>query len=135
MMRIGIDIDDTITETKNEISKQIKKFRHLYKLEKYNEYHQLSDENFQKFIVEFGKKIYLGMKIKKRAIETIQNWHQEGHEIYLITARAEKDCPNVEQYTKAFLKKWEIPYDHIVFNSSNKGEDIKPFYLDVFIEI
>lgn len=133
-MRIGIDIDDTITETKQEISKQIKKFRHLYKLKRYSEDHQLSDENFQKFMVEFGEKIYLGMRLKKNAAETIREWHQNGHEIYLVTARSETECPNMEKYTKEYLKKGNIPYDQIIFHSLNKGEDIKKWNLDVFID-
>ena len=54
-MKIGIDIDDTITETKWEISKQIKKYRRKYKLARYSETHQLSEEHFKNFMVEFGE--------------------------------------------------------------------------------
>lgn len=133
-MRIGIDIDDTITETKREISKQIKKFRRQYKLKRYNEFHQLSDENFTKFMTEYGSKIYLEMKIKKRAIEVIRKWYEKGHEIYFITARAESDCKNIEEYTKLFLRKNIIPYHYIMFNSKNKGVDTATLNLDVFID-
>ena len=133
-MKIGIDIDDTLTDTKEEISKQIKKYRHIYKLKRYNEFHQLSDENFKKFMVEFGEKIYCGMKLKKRAKNTIQEWKEQGHFIYFITAREESECPKIETYTKKYLKKYQIPYDGIIFGSKNKGIDCQRLGIDVFID-
>lgn len=133
-MRIGIDIDDTLTETKQEISKQIKKYRRIYKLKRYNEFHQLSDEDFKKFMVEFGEKIYLGMPLKKKAVRVIQEWKEQGHIIYFITARAENEVPNIEYYTKSYLRKYQIPYDGIVFGSQDKGLDCQRLQLDVFID-
>ncbi|MCI8575371.1 MAG: hypothetical protein HFI09_02770 [Bacilli bacterium] len=133
-MKIGIDIDDTITETKWEISKQIKKYRHKYKLKRYSDTHQLSDEDFKKFMVEFGEKIYTGMKVKKRAAEVIRKWHEQGHYIILVTARSELDCPNIKEYTKAFLKENYLLHDALIFDSKNKGFDTSELGLDIFID-
>ena len=113
-MKIGIDIDDTITETKWQISKQIKKYRRKYKLPKYSDTHQLSEEHFKNFMVEFGEKVYLGMKVKKHAAEVIRSWKEKGHYIILVTARCEEECPNMKVYTRKFLKDNHILYDALL---------------------
>lgn len=133
-MKIGIDIDDTITETKWEISKQIKKYRRKYKLARYSETHQLSEEHFKNFMVEFGEKVYLGMKVKKHATEVIRSWKEKGHYIILVTARCEEECPNMKVYTRKFLKDNHILYDALLFGSKNKGMDTKDLGLDLFID-
>jgi uncharacterized HAD superfamily protein len=133
-MKIGIDIDDTITETKWEISKQIKKYRRLHKLPKYSDTHQLSEEHFKNFMLEFGIKIYSDMKVKKRVVDVLRSWKESGYYIILVTARSESDCPNIKEYTKAFLKKNHILYDALIMDSQNKGLDTQDLNLDIFID-
>ena len=133
-MRIGIDIDDTLTQTREIFPKKIKAFRKKYHLKKYSERQQLSDEQFFNFGLIYGKEVYLSMKEKKHAIKIIQKWILEGHEIYFITARSNKDVPNVEKYTREYLEKRKIKYKEIVFDAKNKYLASKKFNLDVYID-
>lgn len=57
------------------------------------------------------------------AIETMQEWKKEGHEIIIYTARNMRTCAgnvgrvhkNVGSMTLNWLEKFEVPYDEIVF--------------------
>lgn len=133
-MRIGIDIDDTLTHTKKIFPKKIKKYRKKHHIKRYSDTFQLSEEDFAKFLKEYGKSIYLNMKEKKHATSIIKGWIKEGHEIYFITARNKKDVPNVEEYTKEYLKQRKIKYQEIIFEAANKYLASKKLNLDVYID-
>ena len=49
-MKIGIDIDDTVTETKEIFHKYLKKYRKKYHLKKNQDQETLSYEEYQKFL-------------------------------------------------------------------------------------
>lgn len=133
-MKIGIDIDDTFTKTKETFQKNLKKYRKIYKLKKVSEEKALSDEDFCKFMNEYGRKLYVDIKEKKNASKIVKKWMKEGHEIYFVTARSKKDCYKVEEYTKEYFDKLGISYQKIIFHSNNKYNDTKDLKLDVFID-
>lgn len=133
-MRIGLDIDDTLTDTKKVFKKYAKKYKKKHHLQTYSDRKMLSEEDFHKFIKEYGKELYYHAKIKKNASKMIQKWMKEGHEIYFITARNKKDCEKVEIYTKGFLACHHVPFDNIIFNSTNKYLDSKDLKLDIFVD-
>ncbi len=133
-MKIGIDIDDTITNTKEIFARRLKKYCTKNKIANWKEKGNLSDKQFHEFLEKEGKSLYLEMTPKKHAKEVIQSWVEMGHIIYLVTARSSKDCINIEEYTKTFLEKNEIPYQEIIFNSQNKYRDCKKLKLDLFID-
>ena len=128
-MRIGIDIDDTLTKTSEIFPKKMKEYRKKYHLK-----WQLSNEQFHHFTKEYGSEIYLNVKEKKHAIAVIQKWISEGHEIYFITARSNKDIPNAQKFTIEYLKKRNIEYKEIVFDAYNKYFASKKFNLDIYID-
>ncbi|MCI8394049.1 MAG: hypothetical protein HFH86_01030 [Bacilli bacterium] len=132
-MKIGIDIDDTLTETQKKFQQEIKKYCRRNKIIREKETQRLTEEQFQKFMQEQGR-IYLELKLKKKARKVLQKWNQNGHQIYFVTARSEQDCPKVEEYTKDYLQYFNIPYQKIIFNAQNKGKDCKKLNLDVFID-
>ena len=133
-MKIGIDIDETVTRTKETFQKNLKKYKKAHKLKQFSEEKQLSDEEFFKFQNEYGYELYYKIKEKKGASKTIKKWIEEGNEIYFVTARSKKDCEKVEEYTKEYFKQLGISYKKIIFQSSNKYEDTKNLKLDVFID-
>lgn len=133
-MKIGLDIDDTLTNTKEAFAKSIKKYCHKHKWKQYNEQKKLTEEEFKIFLMEYGKKTYETMKPKKEAIKIINSWNEMGHEIYFITARCEEDLKGIETITIEYLKKYNINYQSIFFHSKNKGEDSKNLNLDVFVD-
>lgn len=133
-MRIGIDLDDTLTKTKEAFPKYLKKYRRVHHLKRYSSEHQVTDDDYMNFLKEYGEIVYCGLKEKRGASSILKKWALEGHELYVITARDERICPHVEEYTKRYLKNLGIVYQDIVFASSNKYEDAKKFHLDVYID-
>ena len=133
-MKIGLDIDDTTTNSRKVFRKEIKKYRHKNKLKRYSEVLQLSEEEFKKFLKERGENIYTRIKPKKHEAKVISKWNQMGHEIYFITARSDDDCTKIEQLTKRCLEKYHIPFNQVILQSKNKAEDAKELNLDVFVD-
>jgi len=133
-MKIGIDIDDTLTKSSITIKKYCKKYQKNHKLKRYSKEYLLSHSDFLKAIEYYGENIYREMKIKKNAQKVIQKWYDEGHTIYFITARDRKICSKIEEYTKNYLEENHIPYHELIFNAQNKGKDTKKLKLDIMID-
>lgn len=69
------------------------------------------------------------------ASDTIKKLKNEGNEIFFITARLTsiENC-NTEEITKNTLDKYDIPYDNLIINASNKLEFCKENKIQIFIE-
>ncbi len=132
-MRIGIDIDDTFTETKKIFSKYLKKYRKEKKID-ISLVEKMSNEMYFDFLNLYGDSIYRFVKEKKHASRIVRNWGLDGIEVYFVTARSEKECREVEKITKEFFRLHDVPYRDIIFRSQNKYEDTKCLELDVFID-
>ena len=132
-MKIGIDIDDTITETAKSIFKYRKKFIKEESIS-VNEKWLLEKNDFRKFMNHYGKQIYSLMKLKKNAKKVITELYNDGYEIYFITARDNRDVPNIETYTKEYLAKEEIPYHKLICKAKNKALASKKYHLNLMID-
>lgn len=146
-MRIGIDIDDTLTNTYelafnyaeyftiNELKKEIKfvdreKIRNRFT----QTFHNWSDEEDKAFWNKYYETIVNNVRIKLFAKEVIDKLRSEGNEIYFITARHKSDKFDIEETTKKWLEKNEIKYEKIYLNVLNKGEVAKDNNIDIFID-
>ena len=147
-MNIGIDIDDTISETfetllpyaqkytiedlkiKSEINMNQDFLDHFYivKMNGWKEQEAISFWN--KYYGEILKKV----NIKKFAAEVINKLKQEGNKIYFITARWDMPNDNIQEITKQWLKKNNVEYDELIINASDKLQLIKEKNIDVFID-
>lgn len=147
-MNIGIDIDDTISETfetllpyaqkytiedlkrKTEINMNQDFLDHFYivKMNGWKEQETISFWN--KYYGEILKKV----NIKKFAAEVINKLKQEGNKIYFITARWDMPNDNIQEITKQWLKKNNVEYDELIINASDKLQLIKEKNIDVFID-
>ena len=147
-MNIGIDIDDTISETfetllpyaqkytiedlkiKSEINMNQDFLDHFYivKMNGWKEQEAISFWN--KYYGEILKKV----NIKKFAAEVINRFKKKGHKIYLITARWDMPNDNIQEITKQWLKKNNVEYDELIINASDKLQLIKEKNIDVFID-
>lgn len=96
-MRIGIDMDDTITDTWNymleDVSKEFNIELSMLK-EKKNAYAKLLTDDFGISLDEYYQKMrpvyqrhVLNLPLQKEADKYINKLHDEGNEIYFITAR------------------------------------------------
>lgn len=145
-MNIGIDIDGVLTNYQKEvldfgtkmcidegwpIEIDVSKYHE-------NEIFNWSEEQdikfWNKYIIEYFK----NTPIKNFASEVIAKLRQEGHKIFIITARNEYGMPKEyygqeQEITKQWLEKNNIKYDKIMFEVE-KLEPCIENKIDVMIE-
>lgn len=141
-MRIGIDIDDTITNSYKEIFEQIGKYYNVnsyYLIEEGYKYEDVShdEENFPGYI-NFCRTVVENLlktvSIKHGAKEMIKKLQEEGNEIILITARDYQEFSAPYDLTRQFLKENDIPYDKLYVGIKQKGRFCKENKIDVLVD-
>ena len=147
-MRIGIDIDDTISDScevtfayaqKYTIEKlgrmpdleNIKGIKHHHYT---REAHGWSKKEEMDFWYEYYPRIVKEIRPFTLAVSTINSLKKEGHEIYIITARWQEPNCDVFKMTEEWLKENKIYYDDITFDAENKAEVALEKKIDVFID-
>lgn len=147
-MIIGIDIDDTISDTYNEIFNYAQKYTiedlgksaKLYEIDQLlthmyvEKMHNWSKQESDRFIDKYYEKIVKEVQPKKFAVETINKLKEEGNEIYLITARFDSEKFDIEEETKKWLEKNNIKYDKLFLNANTKSQLSKENNVDIFID-
>ena len=145
-MKIGIDIDDTISDTFNALFPYAQKYTievlgrsgklnqsqavtHMYT----KTMHNWSEEEDNNFLDMYYEKFVKEVKIKPLAKEYLEKLAKE-NEIYLITARFPGRFANIEDLTKEWLKENNVPYNKLVFNAQDKVSIAKKLGLDLFID-
>lgn len=141
-MKIGIDIDDTITNSSKVFIKYAKKYNEknkiIYKINT-NELNQAkafgwSTKNQQEFKKIYLKEILEKATPNKNAVKIIKELKNNKNEIYFITARSDAEVPNMYEFTKAWLTKNHIPFDKLIVNCVNKANECQKEEIDIFID-
>lgn len=147
-MNIGIDIDDTISETfetllpyaqkytiedlkrKSEINMNQDFLDHFYivKMNGWNEQEAICFWN------KYYGEILREVNIKKFADEVIKKLKQEGHKIYLITARWDMPNDDILGITKKWLIENNIEYDELFTNIDDKAKLVNEKGINLFID-
>ena len=119
-MRIGIDLDDTISCTREEIN---------YLFNEYLIKNKLNEEEVSKDIIKnFYKnnfKNVLTNELVKDGASYYINELIKNNEIYIITARSNEFVNyevDVEKLTYNWLNKNNIKYNKVIFNSYHEGK-------------
>lgn len=147
-MNIGIDIDDTISETFETLLpysqkytiEDLKKESNLIMRDDFtNHFYIEYANNWSKDEAEAFWKKYYGeilkqLNIKKFASEVIKKLKEQGNRIYLITARWEMRTDNVKEITIKWLQDNKIEYDEIFLNAEDKLKLVKENDIDIFID-
>lgn len=147
-MKIGIDIDDTISETFETLLpysqkytiEDLKKESKIYIKDEYANHFYIVYMNGwnEKEATDFWSKYYgeilKKVNIKKFASEVINKLKLEGHKIYLITARWDIPNDNIQEITKQWLIENNVEYDELIINASDKLKLIKEKNIDIFID-
>lgn len=149
-MRIGIDIDGVLTNVEQFSMDYFSK----YCVENNIKY-QIGDSNYyiaktfgvplsveNKFWEEYLEFYAIHEKARPFAAEVIKKLKEEGHEIYIITARwlsnrEDSVGENMRNLVKKWLKENEIEYDQLVFSKAakeKKCQEILDYQIDVMIE-
>ena len=138
-MRIGIDIDDVITNSSETIEEYVMKDSNSEKLQKHMK-EIMKGNPSDPDVISFCMKIYLEafqkVTLKDNAKRVIQNLLDNGNEIYLITARGEnlEFFKGSEEITKKFLEDNNIKYNKIIFNAVNKAQLCVDNQIDLMID-
>lgn len=148
-MKIGIDIDGVLNSQYDFCITYGTKFcRELgnYKLENLNalnttEMFLWDDSIAHQFWNKYRKDLVITLPAKEFAAEVIKRLKSEDNDIYIITARKNKDewfplnlKDDVENVTKKWLNDNDIIYDKIFFAIDNKGFFCKENNIDIMIE-
>jgi len=147
-MNIGIDIDDTISQTFeysyplskeytrkycNRDSKNIEDLatvNHWY-LKVINDWNNDEESEFWK---RNYKKIIQNVKIKDNAKRVIRKLKEDGNKIYLITARMKSKEFDIYKETEKWLKENDVYYDELIVDVTDKNQVVKSKNIDVFID-
>ncbi len=139
-MRIGIDIDDTITDTwecliphySKVFNVSIEKLKNS--LPYYSPFKEKMtlDEYFEKVIPIYDEYI-LSVKLKDNVQEVINKLHEQGHKIIFITNRG-KEQTHAYENTKKYLNNHQIKYDKLIISANDKSIVCQNENIDVFID-
>lgn len=149
-MKIGIDIDNTITEVQEELNnaayeyaiklgKNIKNAENPFEDIKnngdtYKKKFQFSYEELRYFLKNIQEEITNKAEPRTNSVETINRLRKEGHKIIIITARDSEFHDDPYLLSKNWLDKNHIEYDKIIVNAREKGTVCKNENIDLFID-
>lgn len=141
-MRIGIDIDDTITNSYKEVFTEIGKYYNVnshYLIEAGYKYEDIINDkknfpDYMKFSRTIVENIIKTVTIKHGAKETIKKLQDEGNEIILITARDYQEFSSPYDITKQFLKENDICHNQLYVGIRQKGKFCKEHNIDILID-
>lgn len=139
-MRIGIDIDDTVTNTWNDLipyyslwfnipENDLKKSKPYYDPIKY----LYTLDEFYEEVLPLYEGIVPYVSLRKNAKMVINKLHNLGHKIIFISARG-KGYIDSYSLTKDYLDKNGIYYDKIIVGIEDKGKVCLDEKIDLFID-
>lgn len=122
-MKIGIDIDDTITNTTEKIMEYVTNSGMDIDLgEDFCNYTYEQLDNYKKLIEKYIEPIFSSVSLKDDCVSVINKMKNDGNLIYIITARSNRYSNNVYDLTVEYLSKNGIIYDKLLFGYENKKD-------------
>ena len=129
-MRIGIDVDNTMTNTFEYLLELKKKY--LPNME--DNYHNWDTDIRDEFLEEHIGEIWKNCTLKKNCKETIHKLHSLGHEIIIISYRQDVYHQNSFEILDDYLKRNGIEVDELYTGITKKGEFCEACMIDLFID-
>lgn len=148
-MRIGIDIDDTLTDIKDELYQAAtnyattlgKKIESINNFEdknnngnKWQEVFHFDYQELKYFLKEIQEEITKKATPREYVVDAIRKLKKDGNEIIIITARDSEFHDNPYKYSKDWLDKNNIYYDKLVVNKRDKKKACIEESIDLFID-
>ncbi len=137
MAIIGIDIDDTITNSTKVVKKYIYKYSNNEELKNNVEgiiRGTYVSEYTKSFYKQRSKEIGNEIKVKKHAVEVIKQLHDDGHKIIIVTARNNNYYDDAYAFSYEYLTKNGIVFDKLFVDKPYKLEICKKENVDIFID-
>ena len=140
-MRIGIDIDDTTTNSTKTVREYIEKYGNNYCDDNYMTKNIdiilrgfFENDGVKKFFRDNAVRMATEIEVKKDAPNIINRLHEEGHEIYFITARSDNSYGNAKDFCEKYLKKHNIYFDKVITSQLYKVNACKENHIDLMID-
>jgi len=138
-MKIGIDIDDTITNTYEILVKIIAEKYNLDAneiLERKPDYDELRNSlpNFDTVKKVISSTAAPIVPLKEDVVEVLTKLKEEGNEIIFITARNSEEYDDPYQISYDYLVKNKVPFDKLYANVLDKGAKCVEENIDIFID-
>lgn len=147
-MKIGIDIDDTIANTFETGMKYAQQFTRKYCNRAYTDINkrlgsvkshrhwqtifEWNSEEEIEFFKRYYKRIVEEVDVKEEVCDVINQLYLQ-NEIIFITARFEVEGERIEELTKRWLRKNNIPF-HQLYLGRKKSEVCQKNQIDIFID-
>ncbi len=137
MATIGIDIDDTITNSNKVVRYYINKYSNDKELK--NNVEGIIRGNYvsdgtKKFYKKHSELIGNKIRVKKHAKEAIQKLHDEGHKIIIVTARNNDYYNDAYKFSFEYLKRNGIVFDKLITNQAYKTQTCLDEKVDFMID-
>ena len=148
-MRIGIDIDDTLTDINEELENAALEYATRLGKNHVKDTTNLVDKNdgniyqvrygftydeLKYFLKDIQESITNKAIPQENAKETISKLRKAGNEIYIVTARDFEFHNNPYSLSKKWLDKNKIEYDKLIVNARDKAQICKEEKIDIFID-
>lgn len=142
-MNIGIDIDDTLTDlsririqTAKEYFKEMNIMHNLIRTDThlFSEMFDWNQDECDKFWFEKADDMLLKVKARKNASKVIKALKDNGHKIFIITARTKEWHKDPYKLSYEWLKKNDIPFDELHVGHLNKLQVCLENKIDLFID-
>lgn len=133
-MRIGIDIDDTITNTTTKLNEYFEKFGFDKKNDDFCNYSDEQLETYRELLEKYIDLVLDECIVKDKCVNVIDELKSKGNEIYIITARSNRYSKNVYEITVNYLRRNNIKFDKIFFGFENKKDICLSNKIDYMID-
>lgn len=138
-MVLGIDIDDTLTNTKDKQIIIWKKYIKENPTDKYTEelpdnINSFNDEYISKFWDENRYELSFNTTFKENVSEILIKLHNEGYKICIITSRPDSKYKDLKNELNNWFKNNKIYTDIIYTDIRNKGIFCKNNNIDILID-
>ena len=124
-MTIGIDIDDTITKTRETLEKEFGPYELIV---------QKIAEGKKEEYLEYMPKIFNNIAMYDNVLEVITLFKNKGYKLVSITARGSNNNPEMIPITDEFLKSNGFPFDKVVYAQEEKASACLDNTVDIFID-
>ena len=135
-MIIGVDIDDTLTNSREEIAKAWKDYYRLYDLGPYTDLVPSNintawdDKYISRFWDLYRTEIAANAKAKEGAADALYNFKSNGHIIKIVTARPEDQ----RLVTLKSLKSQMLLFDELILRARYKGKTCREHGIELHID-
>lgn len=139
-MKIAIDIDDTLTNTKENQLNLWKEYIVKYPNPNYNEElpHNINEFDAEEYIDNFWELYRYTLSFestyKQDASNIIDKLKNDGHELCIVTSRPDTKYNNLKANIIKGLKDNNIHIDSIYTNAKDKGQFCKKHGFDLLID-